>query len=96
MQKQFLALDCTKKTARVAAGENVKPSDPTVGCGKNSEGVWEKYLLGPAEVNGKDVDDAKATIDQQSGQWIVQMDFTDAGSKKFQKITSRLSQQQPR
>lgn len=95
LQKQFLALDCTKKTARVAAGENVKPSDPTVGCGKNSEGVWEKYLLGPAEVNGKDVDDAKATIDQQSGQWIVQMDFTDAGSKKFQKITSRLSQQQP-
>ncbi|MFF3459382.1 protein translocase subunit SecD [Streptomyces sp. NPDC002730] len=95
LQKQFLALDCTKEKARVAAGENVLPTAPTVGCGKNSEGVWEKYLLGPAEVNGKDVDDAKATIDQRTGQWIVQMDFTDAGSKKFQKITSRLSQQQP-
>ncbi|WP_327322309.1 protein translocase subunit SecD [Streptomyces sp. NBC_01210] len=95
LQKQFLALDCTKEKARVAAGENVLPTAPTVGCGKNSEGVWEKYLLGPAEVNGKDVDDAKATIDQRTGQWIVQMDFTDGGSKKFQKITSRLSQQQP-
>ncbi|MEU9010244.1 protein translocase subunit SecD [Streptomyces sp. NPDC048479] len=95
LQKQFLALDCTKEKARVAAGDNVLPTAPTVGCGKNSEGVWEKYLLGPAEVNGKDVDDARATIDQRTGQWIVQMDFTDAGSKKFQKITSRLSQQQP-
>jgi preprotein translocase subunit SecD len=27
--------------------------------------------------------------------WIVTMDFTEAGAKKFQKITSRLSQQQP-
>ncbi|WP_406403846.1 protein translocase subunit SecD [Streptomyces sp. NBC_00879] len=95
LQKQFLALDCTNKEARVAAGVGVKPSDPLVACGKNSEGQWEKYVLGPAEVNGKDVDDAKATIDQRTGQWIVQMDFTDGGSKKFQKITSKLSQQQP-
>ncbi|WP_406001955.1 protein translocase subunit SecD [Streptomyces sp. NBC_00829] len=94
LQKQFLALDCTNKQSRVAAGENVKPTDPTVACGKDSAGNWEKYVLGPAEVNGKDVDDANATIDQRSGQWIVQMDFTDGGSKKFQKITSRLSQQQ--
>ncbi|MFK4226144.1 protein translocase subunit SecD [Streptomyces sp. NPDC019890] len=95
LQKQFLALNCTSKTARVAAGENVKPSDPAVACGKDSAGQWEKYVLGPAEVNGKDVDDAKATIDQRTGQWIVQMDFTSGGSKKFEKITSRLSQQQP-
>lgn len=94
LQKQFLALDCTNKQSRVAAGENVKPTDPTVACGKDSAGNWEKYVLGPAEVNGKDVDDANATIDQRTGQWIVQMDFTDGGSKKFQKITSRLSQQQ--
>lgn len=95
LQKQFLALDCTNKRSRVAAGENVKPSDPAVACGKNSADQWEKYVLGPAEVNGKDVDDAKATIDQRTGQWIVQMDFTSGGSKKFEKITARLSQQQP-
>ncbi|MEU4499131.1 protein translocase subunit SecD [Streptomyces sp. NPDC023998] len=95
LQKQFLALNCTSKTARVAAGANVKPSDPAVACGKNSADQWEKYVLGPAEVNGKDVDDAKATIDQRTGQWIVQMDFTGGGSKKFEKITARLSQQQP-
>ncbi|MFI2351449.1 protein translocase subunit SecD [Streptomyces sp. NPDC019443] len=95
LQKAFLALDCTNKKARVAAGENVKPSEPTVGCGQNSDGAWEKYLLGPAEVDGKDVDDAKGQLDQQRGMWIVTMDFTSSGAKKFQKITSRLSQQQP-
>jgi preprotein translocase subunit SecD len=95
LQKAFLALDCTNKKARVAAGENVKPSQPTIGCGQNSDGQWEKYLLGPAEVDGKDVDDAKGQLDQQRGMWIVTMDFTSSGAKKFQKITSRLSQQQP-
>jgi preprotein translocase subunit SecD len=95
LQKAFLALDCTNKKARVAAGENVKPGQPTIGCGQNSDGQWEKYLLGPAEVDGKDVDDAKGQLDQQRGMWIVTMDFTSSGAKKFQKITSRLSQQQP-
>ncbi|MFF4233378.1 protein translocase subunit SecD [Streptomyces sp. NPDC001820] len=94
LQKAFLALDCTNKKARVAAGENVKPSQPAIGCGQNSAGEWEKYVLGPAEVDGKDVADAKGQLDQQRGMWIVTMDFTNSGAKKFQKITGRLSQQQ--
>ncbi|MGW7367925.1 protein translocase subunit SecD [Streptomyces sp. NPDC054841] len=92
-EKKFTALNCLDKTARANAGKGVKPEDPTAACGKNSAGIWEKYLLGPAEVNGKDVDDAKGVLDPQRGIWIVQMDFTSAGSKKFQAITSKLSQQ---
>ncbi|MFH8930668.1 protein translocase subunit SecD [Streptomyces pristinaespiralis] len=95
LEKQFTALDCTDDKARGKLGDNVKPTEPSVACGKNSAGQWEKYILGPAEVNGKDVDDAKGQLDQQRGMWIVTMDFTEAGAKKFQKITSRLSQQQP-
>ncbi|MEU0372415.1 protein translocase subunit SecD [Streptomyces sp. NPDC006283] len=95
LEKQFTSLDCTDDKARGKLGDNVKPSEPTVACGKNSAGQWEKYILGPAEVDGKDVDDAKGQLDQTRGMWIVTMDFTDAGAKKFQKITSRLSQQQP-
>jgi preprotein translocase subunit SecD len=95
LQQQFLTLDCTNRTVRSTIGDNVKPTAPTVACGRNNVGEWEKYVLGPAEVNGKDVDDASATINQQTSQWIVQMEFTDGGSKKFQKITGRLSQQQP-
>ena len=78
-----------EQEARVAAGENVKPSDPTVACGKNSEGQWEKYVLGPAEVNGKDVDDAKASIDQRRGQWIVRWTSPTVAPRSSQKITAR-------
>ncbi|ATW52463.1 protein translocase subunit SecD [Streptomyces peucetius subsp. caesius ATCC 27952] len=95
LEKQFTALDCTDPKARGKLGDNVKPSDTALACGKNSAGQWEKYILGPAEVDGRDVDDAKGQLDQQRGMWIVTMDFTEAGAKKFQKITSRLSQQQP-
>ncbi|GGT44726.1 protein translocase subunit SecD [Streptomyces purpureus] len=95
LEKKFAALNCLDPKQRSAAGQDVKPTDTIVACGKNGIGQWEKYILGPAEVDGKDVDDAKAAIDERVGQWIVQMEFTDAGAKKFQKITGRLSQQQP-
>lgn len=91
LQKKFTELDCTDKAARAAAGDGVKPTDPTVAC--SSEGD-AKYLLGPAEVSGTDVDDAKAQFDQQRGIWLVSMEFTDKGSKKFQTITKKLSAQQ--
>ncbi|RVU25381.1 protein translocase subunit SecD [Streptomyces antnestii] len=95
LQKKFTELDCTDKAARTTVTAGVRPQDNAVACGKNSAGQWEKYVLGPAEVNGKDVDKAQATINQQTGAWVVNMDFTGSGSKKFSKITSKLSQQQP-
>ncbi|MEU1132659.1 protein translocase subunit SecD [Streptomyces sp. NPDC005900] len=96
LQAQFAKLDCTDKKARGAAGEGVKPSEPTVACGKSPDGkTWDKFILAPAEVNGKDVDEAQATINPQSGAWVVNMDFTKDGSKKFAKVTSKLSTQQP-
>ncbi|MEU0403485.1 protein translocase subunit SecD [Streptomyces sp. NPDC006197] len=93
LEQKFTALNCLDPKARAAAGQGVKPTEPTVACGKNAIGQWEKYLLGPAEVDGKDVDDAKGVFDQRRGMWIVTMDFTDSGSKKFQSITSKLSAQ---
>lgn len=95
LQKKFTELDCTDKAQRGKVGDGVKPSEQTIACGKNNAGQWEKYVLGPAELNGKDVDDAKATINQQSGAWVVNMEFTGGGSKKFSKTTGKLSQQQP-
>ncbi|MFE5834900.1 protein translocase subunit SecD [Streptomyces sp. NPDC056488] len=93
LEQKFTALNCLDPKQRTAAGQGVKPSEPTVACGEDAPGVWSKYLLGPAEVEGRDVDDAKGAFDQQRGMWIVTMDFTDAGSKKFQSITGKLSQQ---
>ncbi|MFJ3146777.1 protein translocase subunit SecD [Streptomyces halstedii] len=91
LEKKFTELDCSNPSARAKAGEGVAPEDPTVAC--SSEGD-AKYILGPAEVSGTDVDDAKAQFDQQRGIWLVSMDFTDKGSKKFQAITKKLSAQQ--
>ncbi|RPK79490.1 protein translocase subunit SecD [Streptomyces sp. ADI98-10] len=95
LQEAFAKLDCTDPKQRTEAAQGAKPADSVVACGSNVPGSYEKYVLGPSEVSGGDVDEAQATIDQRTGQWIVSMEFTSAGAKKFQTITSRLSQQQP-
>ncbi|NGO75007.1 protein translocase subunit SecD [Streptomyces sp. YC504] len=92
---KFAALNCTDKKQRTEAAQGTKPEDTIIACGTNNAGQWEKYVLGPAAVAGKDVDDSKAVIDQQQGIWKVTMDFSSGGSKKFAKITGELSKQQP-
>ncbi|PBC65083.1 protein-export membrane protein SecD [Streptomyces sp. Tue6028] len=95
LQAQYAALDCTDKAVRATAGDGVKPSDPTVACGQNSSGQWQKYILGPAEVSGTDIKKAAAVYDTQSAAgWKVTMDFTSGGSKKFAAITGKLAQNQ--
>ncbi|MGW1835302.1 protein translocase subunit SecD [Streptomyces sp. BBFR2] len=92
LQKQLAALDCSTKQNRALAGERAagtKPSDPVVAC--KDDGT-QKYALGPVGVEGTDVKDAKAVFDGQTGQgWIVQMDFTSDGGKKFADITGQLA-----
>ncbi|MFE3886905.1 protein translocase subunit SecD [Streptomyces lydicus] len=96
LQKQLDALDCTTKKGRAAAGEKAaatKPSDPIVACKQDGA---QKYALGPVAVEGTDVSSAKAVFDSQQGQgWIVQMDFTSEGGKKFGDITGKLATKAP-
>ncbi|WP_406448362.1 protein translocase subunit SecD [Streptomyces sp. NBC_00876] len=91
LQKQFETLDCSSQASRAKAAQGAKPTDTVVAC--SSEGD-AKYVLGPAEVSGTEVDSAKANFDQQRGMWIVSMEFSDKGSKQFQTITKKLSAQQ--
>ncbi|MGW3916345.1 protein translocase subunit SecD [Streptomyces sp. NPDC005070] len=98
LQAAYAALDCSDKAVRAKAGADAKPTEPTVACGqdKNSSGVWQKYVLGPAEVAGTDIKKAGAVFDTQSAAgWKVTMDFTSGGSKKFAAITGKLAQNQP-
>lgn len=95
LQAQYAALDCTKEAVRAKAGDGAKAGDSTVACGQNSQGQWQKYLLGPAAVDGTDVDKAQAVLNTQTGAgWTVTMDFTDKGAKKFADITGQLAQKQ--
>ncbi|MEU6487740.1 protein translocase subunit SecD [Streptomyces sp. NPDC046887] len=93
---QFAKLDCARdpKTKKIAnPAVNSEPSKPTLACSTEGDA---KYILGPAEVAGTDVDEAKGTLDPQRGMWIVQLGFTDGGAKKFAATTGKLaSQQQP-
>ncbi|UQX00297.1 protein translocase subunit SecD [Streptomyces sp. RerS4] len=93
LQARFVALDCTNEAQRTAANQGAKPEDPMIACGKRGD-VWGKWVLGPAQVNGQDVKDAKGVIDPQRGMWIVTMQFTDKGADKFAKITGELATKQ--
>ncbi|MFF5845275.1 protein translocase subunit SecD [Streptomyces massasporeus] len=95
LQAKYAELDCTDTKTRSTVGDGVKASQPTLACGKNSQGQWQKYILGPAEVDGTDVDKAQAVLNTQTGAgWTVTMDFTDGGAKKFADITGKLAQNQ--
>ncbi|MER8009093.1 protein translocase subunit SecD [Streptomyces sp. NPDC094149] len=96
LQAQYAALDCTKKAAQTTAGKNAKATESTVACGKNSSGQWQKYILGPAAVDGTDVKKAQAVFNTQSSAgWTVTMEFTSKGAKKFGDITGQLAKNQP-
>ncbi|MFF8939765.1 protein translocase subunit SecD [Streptomyces paradoxus] len=95
LQAKYAKLDCTDEKTRSSVGDGVKASEPTLACGKNAQGQWQKYILGPAEVDGTDVDKAQAVLNTQTGAgWTVTMDFTDGGAKKFANITGKLAQNQ--
>ncbi|MGW6738802.1 protein translocase subunit SecD [Streptomyces sp. NPDC055013] len=95
LEAQYAALDCSKKAARAKAGDGAKPTDPTVACGQNSQGQWQKYILGPAEVDGTDVKSAQAVFQTTTGAgWTVNMKFTGEGSKKFAATTGKLAKNQ--
>ena len=85
---QFAALDCSKAAAH-QGGNTDDPNSAIVTCGQNS---LTKYILGPAEVLGKDVSKASAVLDQNGGAgWLVSLSFNGNGTKKFGALTSRIT-----
>lgn len=95
LQEEFAKLDCTdpekvRQSLRRPGLDD--PDKPLVTC---SEDGIEKYVLGPAEVLGKDVDTASAGLRTNSqgvtsNDWVVNLEFTKEGTKKFAEITRRL------
>ncbi|MCX4809709.1 protein translocase subunit SecD [Streptomyces sp. NBC_01239] len=91
LEAQYTALDCSKKAVQNTAGKDATAKEATVACGKVS-GVWYKYLLGPAAVDGTDVKKAQAVYNTTTAAgWQVTMDFTGKGSDKFASITGELA-----
>lgn len=86
LSQKFATLDCTDEKNRVGGGDN--PDQPLVTCDRDGT---SRFVLGPAEVLGRQVRSATAAIDQQgTGGWFVSLTFNKEGTKKFGEITQRV------
>ncbi|WP_261164041.1 protein translocase subunit SecD [Microbacterium sp. Marseille-Q6965] len=80
---RYLAFDCANPDVDPASA----PADePVIAC----DDAGSKYVLGPVEITGDSIDDAAATVDQTNGQWAVQLDLDDEGTRVFGEVSQRL------
>jgi len=85
---KFAALDCTKPENLQGSGADA-PTDTIVSCDRAG---LNKYILAPAEVLGRQISKASASIDTQSGSaWTVSLTFNGEGTSAFGAITSRVT-----
>lgn len=86
LSKKFASLDCTNEKNLVGGGDD--PNQPLVTCDRDGT---SRFVLGPAEVLGRQVRSATAAIDQQgTGGWYVSLNFNKEGTKKFGEVTQRV------
>ena len=52
--------------------------------------VVARYQLGPAEVRGQAISDARAQIDQTSGAWTVAFDLTGSGTREWNAMAAKV------
>ena len=58
---------------------------------KDSNGnVTARYLLGPAEVKGQALSDARATVQPTTGQWEVEFSLTGEGTKQWNDMAAKV------
>jgi preprotein translocase subunit SecD len=65
------------------------PDQQVVACGDNG-GVWGKYILDVAKVQGKQVTSASAGLSTTSNQWQVNLTMNGSGAAAFGALTSHL------
>ena len=83
VQKAFDALTCGRTADHSSIGLD-RADDLVLACSQDGK---TKYVLGPAEVAGRDVSSAFATVDQL-GAWTVGLDFDAGGTKDWAALTS--------
>ncbi len=91
---QFSALDCFDETNR----SGVDVGDPNKGFVTCDADGSAKFILGPVELTGQDIDTASAGPRTNQlgnvipGEYEVRLSFTSAGSRKFADTTRRIAQ----
>ena len=85
---RFASFDCTLAENRQGTGTDL-PSQTIVACDRAG---LTKYILGPAEVLGRQISEASAGLDTQSGSaWFVSLTFNSEGTSAFAAVTSRVT-----
>lgn len=90
LKAAYEALDCA--SAFREPGQVDDPALPLITC---DTGGFEKFILGPVEIEGANIADATAgTITTSTGAstntWAVNLDFDSTGTKQFADVTTRL------
>lgn len=84
-QAKFLAFRCPKNGSIPSSVE--LPSQPLLTC--DDKGT--KYLLGPAMIEGTQLDGAQAQLPTAGTSWVVSLDFNGDATKIFADITSKIA-----
>jgi len=89
-------LDCTDP-ANLVGGVQDDPERPLVACAQDG---FSKFVLGPVDVEGTQVDSAGSGLEvTQAGvttnNWVVNLEFTGEGTELFRQTSERLVNQQP-
>ncbi|WP_222193637.1 protein translocase subunit SecD [Modestobacter italicus] len=77
---EYATLTCDTTSTEVD-----RPESYIAAC---SDDGTAKFLLGPAVIEGTDVSDATAGTAQGTGEWVVDLDFTNAGSTAWADYTT--------
>ncbi|MCA2214713.1 protein translocase subunit SecD [Jidongwangia harbinensis] len=90
MQFNVPTISCEEQLNKRPPGAIDDPKAQVVSCQSGA-----KMMLDVAKVLGTDISNASPQMDQQSGQWVVSLDFTGEGQKKWTALTREAFQPQP-
>ncbi|MDO5729088.1 MAG: protein translocase subunit SecD [Actinomycetaceae bacterium] len=91
LYRDFLLLDCSDPENQ-GKGSADNPEEPLIACAINGK---EKYILGPTDVEGTELESATAGMERNSqgqttGKWVVYLKFNEEGAKQFFETSQRL------
>lgn len=84
-QAKFAAYQCPKNGAVTSTPD--LPSQPLLAC----DAQRNKYLLGPAMIEGTQLTDANAQLPTTGTSWVVNLSFNGDATKTFADITSAIA-----
>ncbi|MFJ7749318.1 protein translocase subunit SecD [Arthrobacter sp. NPDC097144] len=92
LYREFESTDCTDPATLEASVEPAPSDKPMIAC---EPGSGAKYILGPVEVPGSDIEDATFGMSTSSqgasiNEWGVNIKFNGEGTDVFKTVTERL------